>query len=60
MKHIRISNKHHKRLALTRGEQSLTAKLDAILALYFESRGGELEHQNITLQAGKLLPPVNL
>ena len=55
MKQIRITNKNHSRLGLVSTDCSMTAKLNEILNLYFESLGGEKEHKKIAKKMKKYL-----
>lgn len=44
---IRISLKNKQRIQIVKGDKSMAAKLDEILNLYFENRGGELERTKL-------------
>ncbi len=58
MKFIRITNIHHKRIALIRGPMSMTAKLNEILNIYFQEKGGLIEREKLEKSSNKLLPPL--
>ncbi len=58
MKYIRITLKNHQQLALTRGPISMTAKLNHILDIYFQEKGGVIEREKLEKSSNKLLPPL--
>jgi len=44
---VRMTKKNYDRLLLSRGELTVAGKLDEILNLYYENRGGEKEQKEL-------------
>jgi len=44
---VRMTKKNYDRLLISRGELTVASKLDEILNLYYENRGGEKEQKEL-------------